>query len=352
MTRASQGNNLEGVEANQARLPWLQSCLFPPQREELMQRSPLYAPPETASSWKQRKHWLPIVATGLLLLAVGLLARAIILLPSGSPGGIPASASSPSIQAVASMLEDVTTHQVLFGYNMDDELPMASTTKIMTAVVALETGHLDQSVTVGSDVLDLPPEASRMGLQPGDLLTMRQLLYGLLLPSGDDAAIAIADAVSKERGANFVDLMNQQTQALGLTHTHYVNPHGLDARGHYTSDSDLVKLTLFALRLPFFSTVIDTYVYTIPDSTQHHAFPPLKNTNELLAPNTGYPGANGVKTGTTARAGDCLVFAATRNGRQLVGVVLDAPSDEARFTDARILLDWGFSMQGRASNLY
>src|SRR6185312_10368689 len=119
-----------------------------------MQRSPLYAPPETASHWKQRKHQLLIVLAGLLLLSVGLLARGIMLLPSGSPGGIPASTSSPSIQAAASMLEDVATHQVLFGYNMDAELPMASTTKIMTAVVALETGHLDQSVTIGSDVLD------------------------------------------------------------------------------------------------------------------------------------------------------------------------------------------------------
>jgi D-alanyl-D-alanine carboxypeptidase len=315
-----------------------------------MQRSPLYAPPESASRWKHRKHRSLIVLAGLLLLSVGLLARGIMLLPSGSPRGLPASTSSPSIQAAASMLEDVTTHQVLLGYNMDAELPMASTTKIMTAVVALETGHLDQSVAIGSDVLDLPPEASRMGLLPGDALTMRQLLYGLLLPSGDDAALAIADAVSKERGANFVDLMNQQARALGLTHTHYVNPHGLDARGHYTSASDLVKLTLFALRLPVFSTVIDTYVYTIPDSGQHHAFLPLKNTNELLAPNTGYPGANGVKTGTTSRAGDCLVFSVTRNGRQLVGVVLGAPSDEARFTDARTLLDWGFSVRGSASN--
>lgn len=315
-----------------------------------MRRSPLYAPPETASHRKQRKHWplILIILAGLVLLSVGLLARVILPLPSGSLGRLPGSSSSPSIQAAASMLEDVTTHQVLFGYNMDAELPMASTTKIMTAVVALETGHLDQSVTIGDDVLDLPPDASRMGLLPGDVLTMRQLLYGLLLPSGDDAAIAIADAVSQERGANFIDLMNQQAQALGLTYTHYVNPHGLDAPDQYTSASDLVKLTLFALRVPFFSTLVDTYVYAIPHSRQHHAFPPLKNTNELLAPNTGYPGANGVKTGATGQAGNCLVFSATRNRQQLVGVVLGAPSDEARFTDARTLLDWGFLARGSA----
>jgi D-alanyl-D-alanine carboxypeptidase (penicillin-binding protein 5/6) len=254
----------------------------------------------------------------------------------------------PTAQSPVAYLMDADTGNVFVNVHGQDRYPMASTTKIMTAVVALETGHLDQPVTIGCDVLDLPPDASRMGLLPGDVLTMRQLLYGLLLPSGDDAAIAIADAVSKERGANFIDLMNQQAQFLSLTHTHYVNPHGLDAPEHYTSASDLVNLTRFALRLPFFSTLIDTYVYTIPDSRQHHAFPPLKNTNELLAPNTGYPGANGVKTGTTGQAGDCLVFSATRNGQQLVGVVLGAPSDEARFTDARELLDWGFSVRGSA----
>src|SRR5579863_5553220 len=122
-----------------------------------MQRSPLYAPPETASRWKHRKfrkYRMLIVLAGLLLLAVGLLARGIMLLPSGTP----------SIQATASMLEDVATQRVLFGRNVDAELPMASTTKIMTAAVALESGRLDQSVTIGSDVLDLPSDASRMGL--------------------------------------------------------------------------------------------------------------------------------------------------------------------------------------------
>src|SRR5579871_4728164 len=310
-----------------------------------MQRSLLYAPPETASRWKQRKHRLLIVLAGLLLLEMGLLARGIMLLPSGSPRGIPTPTPTPrlflpappSIQAAASMLEDVTTHRVLFGHNVDAELPMASTTKIMTAVMALETGHLDQSVTMGSDVLDLP----------GDVLTMRQLLYGLLLPSGDDAAIAIADAVSKERGANFIDLMNQQAQFLGLTHTHYVNSNGLDAPGHYTTASDLVNLTRFALRLPPFVSLIATYEYKIPATGQHKAYD-LLNTNQLIWPNSGYPGADGVKTGTTGKAGACLVFSATRNDHQLVGVVLDAPSDDARYTEARQMLNWGFSVIGSA----
>ncbi|HEU5368614.1 MAG TPA: D-alanyl-D-alanine carboxypeptidase, partial [Ktedonobacterales bacterium] len=163
--------------------------------------------------------------------------------------------------------------------------------------------------------------------------------------SGDDAAIAIADAVGKARKANFIDLMNQQALYLGLTHTHYVNANGLDAPGHYTSASDLAHLTRFALRIPTFDSIIATYSYNIPATGQHKAYP-LKNSNQLLWPTGGYPGADGVKTGTTGDAGACLVFAALRSDHHLVGVVLDAPTDAARYTDARALLNWGFSVVG------
>jgi D-alanyl-D-alanine carboxypeptidase len=168
-----------------------------------------------------------------------------------------------------------------------------------------------------------------------------------MLPSGDDAAIAIADAVGKDRKANFIDLMNQQALYLGLTHTHYVNANGLDALGHYTSASDLAHLTRFALRIPMFASLVATYRYNIPATSQHKAYP-LKNSNQLLWPTSGYSGADGVKTGTTGSAGACLVFAALRGDHQLVGVVLDAPSDAARYTDARALLNWGFSVVGAA----
>ncbi|HLW03921.1 MAG TPA: D-alanyl-D-alanine carboxypeptidase family protein [Ktedonobacterales bacterium] len=326
-------------------------------------QGPPRAPSENYRRWKRRQQRLLILLGVLVLLEIALLARGIMLLPASSATALaptPTATSTPTptpspvptpppptIQAAASMLEDVSTHRVLTGQNVDAELPMASTTKIMTAVVALETGHLDQSVTIGSDVLDLPSDASRMGLSVGEVLTMRQLLYGLMLPSGDDAAIAIADAVGKERGANFIDLMNQQAQFLGLTHTHYVNSNGLDAPGHYTTASDLVNLTRFALRLPPFVSLIATYEYKIPATGQHKAYD-LLNTNQLLWPNSGYPGADGVKTGTTGKAGACLVFSATRNDHQLVGVVLDAPSDDARYTEARQMLNWGFSVIGSA----
>ncbi len=328
-----------------------------------MMQGPPRAPSEAYRRRKRRQRRLLILLGVLVLLEIVLLARGIMLLPAASATAIAPTPTAtqtptptpspmptppaPTVQAAASMLVEVDPHVVLTGQNMNAELPMASTTKIMTAVLALETGNLDQPVTIGSDVLDLPSDASRMGISPGEVLTVRQLLYGLMLPSGDDAAIAIADAIGAERGKNFIDLMNQQAQFLGLTHTHYVNPNGLDAPGHYTSASDLVNLTRFALRLPLFPTLIDTYEYKIPATSQHKAYD-LINTNELIWPSGGYPGADGVKTGTTGLAGDCLVFAATRSGHQLVGVVLDAPSDAARYADARALLDWGFSVIGGA----
>jgi D-alanyl-D-alanine carboxypeptidase (penicillin-binding protein 5/6) len=261
--------------------------------------------------------------------------------PSPTPSPTP---PAPAIQAVAGILLDMSNGAILFTKNGDEELPMASTTKIMTIVLALENGNLDQNVTIGADaVKEGSGDASHMGVTEGEVLTMHDLLYGLMLPSGDDVAVAIADAVSKERGRSFVALMNEQAQYLGLTHTHYVNPDGLDAQGHYTSVTDLVHLTRFALRLPMFASIVSTYEYKIPATSKHNAYD-LKNTNQLIWPKTGYAGADGIKTGTTGNAGACLVFSATRGDHHLIGVVLGAPGDAGRYGDARKLLDWGFSV--------
>jgi D-alanyl-D-alanine carboxypeptidase (penicillin-binding protein 5/6) len=313
---------------------------------------------------KRRQRWLILLLAGLVVLAALLLGRGIMLLPSAgaaalatTPRGMltPTAAPSPiptppapAIQAIAGMMIDTSNGDVLFTKNADKELAMASTTKVMTAIIALEGGNLDQPVTIGADaVKEGSGGDSHMGLSTGEVLTLRQLLYGLLLPSGDDAAVAIADAVAKERQANFIDLMNQQAQYLGLTHTHYVNPDGLDVDGHYTSARDLVYLTRYALRFPTFISIVSTNEYRIPATHQHKAYD-LQNTNELLSPNGGYTGADGVKTGTTGSAGECLVFSAKRGEHHLVGVVLNDPNDTARYADARALLDWGFSVVGGA----
>ncbi len=322
-------------------------------------------PSEAYKRRKRRQRRLILLLAVLVALEIVLLGRgAMLLLPSNNATALAPTATAvisptptpspvptppaPAIQAAAGILIDAANGNVLFTKNANEQLPMASTTKIMTAIIALESGNLDQSVTIGADaVKEGSGDASHIGVTVGEVLTLRQLLYGLLLPSGDDAAVAIADAVGKERQANFIDLMNQQAQYMGLTHTHYINPDGLDADGHYTSARDLVYLTRYALRFPTFVSIVSTYEYKIA-ATDHNPPYDFKNTNLLIAPGTAYSGADGIKTGTTGNAGACLVFSAERNNHHLLGVVLNSPDDDARYTDARALLDWGFSVEGSA----
>jgi D-alanyl-D-alanine carboxypeptidase (penicillin-binding protein 5/6) len=326
-------------------------------------QGPPQAPSEAYRRRKRRQRVLLVLLAALIVLEIALLARGLMLLPLGSataqaptPTATPfptptpyptPTTPAPAIQAEAGILMDAANGTILFTKNADQELAMASTTKIMTALLALENGNLDQQVTIGADALQIPGDATRMGVSQGEVLTMHDLLYGLLLPSGDDVAITIADTVGKDRGISFIDLMNEQARYLGLTHTHYVNANGLDANGHYTSARDLAHLTRFALRFPMFDSIVDTYEYKIPATSQHKAYD-LKNTNLLISPTNPYPGADGVKTGTTGNAGACLVFSAVRSGHHLLGVVLNAPTDDGRYVDARALLDWGFSAFGGA----
>ncbi len=218
---------------------------------------------------------------------------------------------------------------------------MASTTKIMTAVIAIETADLDQLVPIHQDAVDevTQNQGSSAQLVPGDQIPLRYLLYGLLLPSGDDAAVAIAEAVGGTR-ENFVHIMNALAYRLHLYQTYYVNPDGLPAPGHHTSAYDLVRLARYAMTLPFFAQIVQTQQYILPANELHHRYV-WKTTNQLLG---HYAGATGVKTGTTPEAGFCLVFAATRNGHHLIGVVLHSTSEQRRFADAKTLLDWGFGL--------
>ncbi|RAQ95503.1 D-alanyl-D-alanine carboxypeptidase family protein [Thermogemmatispora tikiterensis] len=255
-----------------------------------------------------------------------------VLTPRGSP---------PSLTAAEAMLLDADSDRILADINGEVPRPMASTTKIMTAVIALQIGNLDQEITVGADAVNeaRDNDGSNAGLQVGEQLTLRDLLYALLLPSGDDAAIAIADGLSGST-AKFVALMNLYALRLHLFQTHYANPDGLPAPGHYTTAFDLVRLARYAMSIPLFAQIVGTRVYSVP-ATATHAAHVWTSTNELLST---YSGATGIKTGFTGEAGYCLVFSATRNGHHLIGVVLDTPSPEARFQDARRLLDWGFSL--------
>ncbi len=235
----------------------------------------------------------------------------------------------PALSATASYLVDMDTGNILENVNGYKSLPMASTTKIMTALIAIESGKLDQPVTVTQAELDqVPADASSAYLVVGETFTLRQLLYGLMLPSGDDAALVIADAVGGTTD-HFVTLMNLFSERLHLFQTHYDNPHGLnlaDDQNHYTSASDLVRLAEYAMHIPLFAQIVQTQTYNLPATAQHQVHKWL-NTNTLLST---YSGTLGVKTGSTDAAGFCLVFAATRGGHHLIGVVLNDPTEAQR----------------------
>lgn len=233
----------------------------------------------------------------------------------------------PPIAAQAAILVDVDTGQVLLEHHAQDRLPMASTTKIMTALLALERGNLDQVVTVPAEALTVGE--SSMYLQAGEQISLRDLLYGLLMVSGNDAAMTIALHIAGSEAA-FVQMMNERALSLGLNDTHFANPHGLDAPDHYSSAADLYRLARAALAYPDFARIVSTTQYTRPGHT-------LVNTNELLSL---YDGADGVKTGTTDLAGECLVASVTRNGHRSLAVILGSTQ---RYTDARRLFDHYFA---------
>ena len=254
----------------------------------------------------------------------------------------------PTTSARAAFVFDADLGFVYYAQNADLELPEASCTKIMTALVAVEHASLDQVITVGADAQALVrPDSSFMGLHAGEKLTLRDLLYGLVLPSGNDAAVAIADGVGGTV-QNFVAMMNQKAQALGLTHTHFMNPHGLGEDNHYTSAHDLAIMAAAAMKVPALVQVTSTLHYDIPQSADHAAYS-LETGDDLLAgARSPYPGAIGVKPGYTGDAGYCQAFAAVRHSHLIIGVVLDEPSWQVRIVDMRNLLDWGFGQENIA----
>lgn len=216
---------------------------------------------------------------------------------------------------------------VFFERNADQRVFPASTTKIMTTLVALENGNLDDSFTVGEEVLGTTIKFSKysslMGIQPGETLTLRDLIYGLMLVSGNDAGEAIAKHVAGSADS-FVALMNQKAQELGMTSTHFTNPHGVQNDEHYTTARDMAKLMAYALTIDAFVEIAATKTYTVPANSIRPTELVLVNTDRLLNAVAGdpvqtvYPYAIGGKTGDTDSAGKCLVAAAEKDGARVI----------------------------------
>lgn len=230
------------------------------------------------------------------------------------------------VSAQSAILYDCTTGTVLYEMNSNRRSLIASTTKIMTALVAAELYDMDQSVVIKPEWCGA--EGSSMYLTAGETVTVKDLLYGLMLMSGNDAAQAIACLYTGD-SADFVELMNAKAQQLGLNDTHFSNPSGLDADDHYSTSADLARLSCAALKNEIFASVCGTRQVEAANRF-------MTNHNKLLFL---IPGASGVKTGYTDSAGRCLVSAVERDGRMLVAVTLDAPDD---WNDHEKLYDMGF----------
>ena len=247
-------------------------------------------------------------------------------------GSVPAARAAsvcppPQVSAACAALIDGRTGQTLYEKDADRRALIASTTKIMTGLLVCEAGETDRRVTVPAAAVGL--EGSSMYLKRGETLTRRDLLYGMMLHSGNDAALTLAISVSGSEQA-FVRQMNLRAQALGLRQTHFANPHGLDSGENYSSARDLAALTQAALQNQQFRTVVGTKTITCAGRT-------LTNHNKLL---WRYDGCIGVKTGYTRHAGRILVSAAERGESQLIAVTLADPDD---WRDHAALLDYGFA---------
>lgn len=239
--------------------------------------------------------------------------------------------------AQAAYLVDVDARAVLWVKDPETARAPASLTKLMTAIVAVDdAGSLDKVVTVAPEATRIEP--SLMGITAGEKLTVRELVYGLFLDSGNDAAEALARGiVPRDR---FIRQMNQKAKSIGLTSTHYVNPSGLDAPGHGMSAHDIAHLAAYLDRYyPDLAAIASTKSITLPATDTHKAFP-MQNLNRML---WTYPGVTGLKTGLTDNAGGCWLATATRGGRHLIAVVLNDTGRSA--ADAATLLDYGFSVK-------
>jgi D-alanyl-D-alanine carboxypeptidase (penicillin-binding protein 5/6) len=253
--------------------------------------------------------------------------------------------TAPSgIAAKGAYLYDVDQAKKLWGVATTTKRPIGSITKMMTAVVVLRAGNLDKTVTVKQSYVDhvRNNDASSAGLRAGDKVTVRQLLNGMMLPSGCDAAYALGDIYGPGQ-TNFVAKMNKEAAALKMTSTHFLNADGLPTSTHkegYSTPHDLILLARYAMTSTNFKTIVARTSYSLAKTSGHKAYT-WTNTNLLLG---SYSGAIGIKTGHTDASGYSLVFAGKRDGRTLIGLLLNDTTTDAnrRFKDAAKVLDWGF----------
>lgn len=240
----------------------------------------------------------------------------------------------PDVNSRACVVIDRKTNNVLFGKNENTKKKMASTTKIMTATIIIEKCNLTDTIEISKKAAGTG--GSRLGLKTGDKITVLDLLYGLMLRSGNDAAVALAEYAGGDING-FAELMNAKALELGLTNTHFETPHGLDSNEHYTTAYELALLSNYALDNPTFAKIVGTKNYTITINGSPKA---LSNTNELLG---NMEGVYGIKTGFTNGANRCLVTACKKNNMDIICVVLGADTKKFRTIDSIKLINYVFN---------
>jgi len=272
------------------------------------------------------------------------------VLVTGQSVPVMAASETPDVQATAAVLMDLKTGKILYEKNENKIMEPASITKVMTCMLVLRNLDLDKTVTIDRDMNVL---GHTMDLKKGEKLTVRQLLYGMMVWSANDAAVVLAEQVSGSVDS-FARLATKTAHGLGATSTVYKNPNGLnDVTGHVTTAKDLAVICREAMKYKMFRKLVSTVRYTIP-ATNKSAARKLKSTNRLLYDtkttvtingeerHLKYKGAFGIKTGETGTAGSCVAGGAKRGGTEFIAVVLDSPDNTSRFTDCITLLDYGF----------
>lgn len=237
------------------------------------------------------------------------------------------------IKTPAAVVIDYDTGRVLFDKNASDKRPMASLTKVMTSILLVENCEMDEMIEVPSQATWIG--GSTVGLKKGDKVSAKSLLYGMLLPSGNDCAYTVGIHIGGDI-TNFANMMNKKAKEIGATNTSFENPHGLDSKAHYTTAKDMALITRYALRNKYINEAVKTKSITINFGSFSKL---LNNTNALLKT---YDKADGVKTGFTNGANRCLVASATDNGRRFIAVVLGAETTNIRFSTAKTILEESF----------
>ena len=267
--------------------------------------------------------------------------------PAPSGPQIEVAGAPRGVKAKAGILTDAATGQVLWAKQANVERPIASITKVMTAYLVIQSGRLDQKIKIPKAVLNYVWKygATSAGLHPGEVLTMGELLYGLLLASGADAAYTLATAYGPGLPA-FIAKMNATARQLGMLHTHFTSPDGLPyptETSTYSTPAELLKLGEVAMRSAEFRSIVDERFFNLKKGPGHRSYW-WDNSNDLIG---YYRGAIGIKTGYTDKAGHCLLFEAVRGDRNLIGVVLGSPptGPASGAQDATRVLNWGFALK-------